>query len=101
MKEAVAFSRESGPAVVIARHPCILDRARKGAGHAFVGVEISERCDGCGYCVKNFECPALVHHIEDKDHKHTAIDPMLCVGCGVCLHVCPKGSFKRSDPGGP
>jgi indolepyruvate ferredoxin oxidoreductase alpha subunit len=97
MKEAVAFSRESGPAVVIARHPCILDRARKGAGGEFVAVEISERCDGCGYCVKNFECPALVHHAEDKDHKHTSIDPMLCAGCGVCLHVCPKGSFKVKE----
>jgi indolepyruvate ferredoxin oxidoreductase alpha subunit len=94
MKAAVAFSRESGPAVVIARHPCILERARKGAGGEFIAVEISERCDGCGYCVKNFECPALVHHAEDKDHKHTSIDPMLCAGCGVCLHVCPKGSFQ-------
>ncbi len=26
LKEAVAYSRENGPAVVIARHPCILDR---------------------------------------------------------------------------
>jgi indolepyruvate ferredoxin oxidoreductase alpha subunit len=94
MKEAVAFSRESGPAVVIARHPCILERARKSACGEFIAVEVSERCDGCGYCVKNFECPALVHHAEDKDHKHTSIDPMLCAGCGVCLHVCPKGSFQ-------
>jgi indolepyruvate ferredoxin oxidoreductase alpha subunit len=110
VKEAVAFSRGNGPAVVIARHPCILDRARQGAGAEFIAVEISERCDGCGYCVKNFECPALIHHAEDPDHKFTSIDPMLCAGCGVCLHVCPKGAFQvkerpkralRSSPGGP
>jgi indolepyruvate ferredoxin oxidoreductase alpha subunit len=94
MKEAVVFGRQSGPAVVIARHPCLLDRRRKGEGGEFIAVEISDRCDGCGYCVKNFECPALVHHAEDKDHKHTTIDPLLCAGCGVCLHVCPKGSFQ-------
>ena len=94
MKEAVAYGRQTGPAVVIARHPCVLDRARQGAGGEFVAVEISEKCDGCGYCVKHFECPALVHDTADKDHKHTRIDPLLCVGCGVCLNVCPKGSFR-------
>jgi indolepyruvate ferredoxin oxidoreductase alpha subunit len=99
MKAAVAHGREKGPAVVIARHPCLLDRARRGEGRAAVAVRISERCDGCGYCVKNFECPALIHHAEDKDHKHTSIDPLLCAGCGVCLHVCPKGSFEISQPG--
>jgi indolepyruvate ferredoxin oxidoreductase alpha subunit len=94
MKEAVRFGRESGPAVVISRHPCILDRARKGDTEEYIQVEISDQCDGCGYCIKNFECPALVHHGEDKDHKYTRIDPMLCAGCGVCLAVCPKGSFQ-------
>jgi len=68
------------------------------AGGEFVAVQISERCDGCGYCVKSFECPALVHHAEDKKHKHTTIDPLLCAGCGVCLHVCPKGSFQTKQP---
>jgi indolepyruvate ferredoxin oxidoreductase alpha subunit len=94
MKEAVARGRNSGPAVVIARHPCLLDRARKGEGAEFIAVEISDRCDGCGYCVKNFECPALVHHAEDKAHRYTTIDPLVCAGCGVCLQVCPKGSFQ-------
>jgi indolepyruvate ferredoxin oxidoreductase alpha subunit len=94
MKEAVARGRENGPAVVIARRPCLLDRMHKGEGGEFIAVEISDRCDGCGYCVKTFECPALVHHTEDKQHKHTSIDPLLCSGCGVCLQVCPKGSFQ-------
>jgi len=80
--------------VIISRHPCILDRARKGERSAFVAVEISNRCDGCGYCVKHFECPALVHHTENKDHRHTTIDPALCAGCGVCLDVCPKGAIQ-------
>jgi indolepyruvate ferredoxin oxidoreductase alpha subunit len=107
LKEALAYSRESGPAVVISRHPCILNRGRQGEGGEFIAVEISDECDGCGYCMKNFECPALIQHAGEKGRKRTAIDPMLCAGCGVCLAVCPKGSFKRSgltalrsDPGG-
>ena len=94
MREAVAYGRENGPAVLISRHPCILDRAHKSERAEFVTVEISERCDGCGYCVKHFECPALVHHAEDKDHRRTTIDPALCAGCGVCLDVCPKGAIQ-------
>jgi indolepyruvate ferredoxin oxidoreductase alpha subunit len=95
LKEAVKFSRQSGPAVVISRHPCILDRSRKGAGGDFIAVEISDRCDGCGYCITHFECPALIRHEGDPAHVCTSIDPMLCVGCGVCLEVCPKGAFQR------
>jgi indolepyruvate ferredoxin oxidoreductase alpha subunit len=94
MKEAVAWSRENGPAVVISRYPCIIDRARKGGRGEFVPVEVTEECDGCGYCIKHFECPALVYHDEDKDAKHTTVDPMLCAGCGVCVHVCPKGAIR-------
>ena len=94
MKAAVAYGRESGPAVVISRRSCILDQARQSGDGDVVAVEISDQCDGCGYCLKNFECPALIHHAEDKAHLHTSIDPMLCVACGVCLHVCPKGAFQ-------
>ncbi len=94
MKEAVACGRENGPAVVISRHPCILDRARPGERPEFVAVEISDQCDGCGYCIQHFECPALIQHTGDKKRRRTAIDSALCAGCGVCLDVCPKGAFQ-------
>ncbi len=100
LKEAVAYGRQNGPAVVIAQHPCILDRTRKGEGDEFIAVAIGDECDGCGYCLKNFECPALISRTAEDGRTRTAIDPMLCAGCGVCLEVCPKGAFQRSDPGG-
>jgi indolepyruvate ferredoxin oxidoreductase alpha subunit len=96
LKEAVKHSRKNGPAVVISRYPCVLHRARQGETGAYIPVEVSEDCDGCGYCIKHFECPALIYH-DDKEKKHVSIDPILCTACGVCLNVCPKGAFVKKQ----
>jgi indolepyruvate ferredoxin oxidoreductase alpha subunit len=93
MKEAVAYSRSKGPAVVISRYPCVIYQAKQGEAAEYTPVEVSEDCDGCGYCIKHFECPALIYHDEDKENKHVSIDPILCTACGVCLNVCPKGAI--------
>ena len=94
MKEAVQYSRENGPAVVISRYPCVIDMARKGEAGEHIPVKITEDCDGCAYCVKQFECPALVYHEDEaKDEKYVTIDRILCTDCGVCLNVCPKGAI--------
>ncbi|BBO91449.1 thiamine pyrophosphate-dependent enzyme [Desulfosarcina ovata] len=90
VKKAVAFSRSHGPAVVIARHPCIIDLSRQGKGTDPVRVTVNDDCDGCGYCLQHFECPALV---AVDDGARTAVDPLICTGCGVCLNVCPKGAI--------
>ena len=95
LKEAVAYSREQGPAVVIAKHPCLIDRFRKHEQHPPVYIFVNDDCDACGYCIKHFECPALV---PDEAAEQVHIDPLLCMGCGVCLNVCPKGAIqKRSE----
>ena len=92
MKEAVAYSREHGPAVVISRYPCILDRRQQDARAPRIPVTVNDRCDGCAYCVDHFECPALVL---DKAAEKVHVDPMVCAECGVCVHVCPKGSIEE------
>ena len=92
IKEAVAYSRENGPAVILSRYPCVIDLARKGETGEIIPVEITDDCDGCGYCIKQFECPALLYH-ENEDEKYVTIDPILCIDCGVCLNVCPKGAI--------
>ena len=92
LKEAVAYSREKGLAVVIARHPCLLDKRHRSAdaGPAVV-VEVGDDCDGCGFCAQHFECPALVL---DAENRRASVDTMLCSGCGVCLSVCPKKAIR-------
>ncbi len=94
IKAAVAFSHHQGPAVVIARHPCILDLARQGRPADPIEVMINEQCDGCGYCHQHFECPALV---EIDEGACTQVDPLVCNGCGVCLNVCPKGAIVEKS----
>jgi indolepyruvate ferredoxin oxidoreductase alpha subunit len=98
VKDALAYCRDHGPAVVIARHPCVIDLARLGELTRRVEVEIDESCDGCGFCLQHFECPALV--MEPSSEKVT-VDPLVCTGCGVCLKVCPNHAIvaKASDEG--
>ncbi len=91
VKEAVTFCREHGPAVVIAKHPCVIDLARRGETQARLQVAITEQCDGCAYCVNHFECPALVLNQEEE---RVDIDRILCSDCGVCINVCPKKSIE-------
>jgi indolepyruvate ferredoxin oxidoreductase alpha subunit len=98
MKDAVRYSRENGPAVVISRYPCVIDLARKGETTEHIPVKVTEDCDGCAYCVKQFECPALIYHEdEDQDEKYVSIDRILCTDCGVCLNVCPKGAIVAKE----
>ncbi len=92
LKEAQEYCQDNGPAVVISEHPCVLniDRAQLKQEAKVVEVD-TEICDGCGYCVSHFECPALAL---DDDAGVTILDPGLCSGCGVCASVCPKGALQ-------
>ncbi len=96
LKEADNFSRtEGGVAVIIARHPCLMDK-RNPTKHKRVVMTISSDCVGCGICVNQFECPAIMF---DEDEKKASIDHTLCVDCGVCEQVCPTGSISKKEGG--
>jgi indolepyruvate ferredoxin oxidoreductase alpha subunit len=92
IKEAVKYSRQDGPAVVIAKHPCVIDLARRGEIQDRLQVVIADDCDGCAFCVNHFECPALVLN---EEQERVDIDRILCSDCGVCINVCPKNSIER------
>jgi indolepyruvate ferredoxin oxidoreductase alpha subunit len=91
LKDAVAYSRDAGPAVVISRYPCVLDKRQADECRPGSAPVITDDCDGCAYCVQQFECPAIALV---ADGSRAQIDGVLCSGCGVCLHVCPKQSIQ-------
>ncbi|HEY6008773.1 MAG TPA: thiamine pyrophosphate-dependent enzyme [Geobacteraceae bacterium] len=93
VKEAVAFARTDGVAVVIAREPCVVDRASVLEKKARRPVRVSDGCNGCRLCVEQFECPALVY---DEASGRVAIDTLTCSGCGVCIDVCPRLAIEES-----
>ncbi len=84
IKEAVAYSRKNGPAVVISKSPCLLSLSKGDIKARYKKVTVNDQCDGCGYCVSHFECPALVMgdgvKEGDKEVKKVHIDTTLCTG---------------------
>jgi len=94
VREAGADLRERGrgPAVIVARHPCLLF-AKKGKDTSSPVPDLSADCDGCKKCVKFFGCPACFF---DESEGCVKQDQAVCVNCGLCQLVCPqkKGGGK-------
>jgi indolepyruvate ferredoxin oxidoreductase alpha subunit len=91
LKDADQYCRNAagGPAVVIAKHACMLDREARQS-QAVYDMCVTD-CVGCRHCLENFECPALTL---DEATDQVTIDGVRCVGCGVCVHVCPAGAIE-------
>ncbi len=82
VRQAVAREEVS---VIIARRPCaLLDKAP----HAPC---IIQGCRNCGACMK-LSCPAIV-----RGEKGVRIDEALCIGCGMCVQVCPFKAIRLGE----
>lgn len=88
VKEALAFK---GPSVVVLRRECALQvqRRERRKGPAVTHVD-RDSCTGCRICVE-LGCPAVTFDVADKK---AGIDEILCVDCGLCAQVCPRGAIK-------
>ena len=73
------------PSVIVVRRPCALLKwvKHKPAFH----IE-ADKCKSCKACMQ-IGCPAIVF-----DGK-AAIDPTLCVGCGLCQQLCKFGAIAE------
>jgi indolepyruvate ferredoxin oxidoreductase alpha subunit len=96
IKEALAVKDK--PSVVIVEGTCVfLEEFQK---RQVVSVDL-ETCNGCSLCFR-VGCPAILKS-DERDAKtnrpKAAIDALLCVGCDVCLQVCPRDAIFRKDEG--
>ena len=99
VREAGADLRERGrgPAVIVARHPCLLfAKTGKNADAPF--PDLTATCDGCKKCVKFFGCPAFFF---DESEGHVKQDKALCVNCALCQFVCPQKGKGKGRPAKP
>lgn len=85
-----------GPSVLIARGLCAQISKLTTAAYE---VDV-DKCIACGTCFK-LGCPAIVKseaRVEKTGKAKAAIDSTLCVGCDMCLQVCPVQAIEV--PGG-
>ncbi|HUT71475.1 MAG TPA: indolepyruvate ferredoxin oxidoreductase subunit alpha [Desulfatiglandales bacterium] len=95
MKKATEYVKgpEGGIAVIIARHPCVIAYPDNAIPER-KRVTVTEDCTECNFCLERFECPALYH---DHELGRVAINREICVDCGLCIQVCPKGAIKEVE----
>ncbi|MBN1828791.1 MAG: 4Fe-4S binding protein [Deltaproteobacteria bacterium] len=86
-------SNDGGVAVIIAEHPCILDRDSM-KNQTFYEMTVEDSCVGCRICINTFECPGLVF---DEGTKKAVIADGVCIGCGVCSTACPVGAISADS----
>jgi len=83
LKQAIAYAHtDNAPAVVIFNKECVTKTRYKNKKTA----EISDACTDCTICYEKFECPAISRNMVKR---MAEIDQNACVGCMVCIQVCP------------
>lgn len=87
--------QEPGLKVLILRQPCatLMSKQRKTKKKVWVDPD---KClgDGCGcdrFCSRVWGCPG---NSWDFAKNKAVIDPVSCVGCGVCAKLCPAGAIQ-------
>jgi indolepyruvate ferredoxin oxidoreductase alpha subunit len=93
LENAIDFPEAS---LVVSRRACaeIDIRAARREGRTLpVYVVDEKKCTGCRICVNDFGCMAIGF---DKATKKAWVDPMLCMGCGLCQQICPAHAYNKN-----
>lgn len=78
------------PSVVICRRPCAL---LKGVERKPALRVNADKCRGCTSCMK-LGCPCISMVTDENGKKKAKIDEAMCVGCGLCVQLCPFDAFE-------
>ncbi len=93
--EEYIHSPDGGVAVIISRAPCLINEKKTRAQWAGQRIDVDQaKCEGCGLCVKAFECPAL---IQDEPKGPVRIDHSLCVDCASCVVACKEEAITLTS----
>ena len=92
LEECTAYD---GVSVLITRGDCVfVSRSPKPAR-----VVDADKCIACGKCIQS-GCPSVV--LSDEKHPKTGkrkarIEPVTCVGCGICAQICPVHAISGPE----
>ena len=91
-----AISKKGGQKMVVSSRECAftaITRRKLEKAEVPVYYVNEDQCTGSKTCVTEFGCPAIFIKENDK----ACIDGELCVGCGVCVDVCPSYAFRKGE----
>jgi indolepyruvate ferredoxin oxidoreductase alpha subunit len=83
--------RHRGPAVVVARHPCLMLKEQRAQQREPIQLDAAD-CNFCKLC-HDLGCPAL----EWSDESGPIIDELQCVGCEMCAALCQPGALHGAE----
>lgn len=84
------------PSVIVSKRVCVLGGKCAVTQQYWVD---SEACKACGACFK-LGCPAIEAADADPSNpkkRKARINPVLCVGCGLCVQVCKFDAIKPTS----
>ncbi len=83
-----------GVSVVISDRPCVLDPVRIRGNPVEV---LTAKCIACQSCM-NLGCPAIIWDDAMFDGQHKVkIDQVKCIGCSMCVQVCPTDCIRPPE----
>jgi indolepyruvate ferredoxin oxidoreductase alpha subunit len=82
-----------GSHAIIFRRACPLSVKQPTADLQSIVRIDTKKCRGedCRICLTELNCPALAWNAQEKQ---VLVDQALCVGCDVCIEVCPHDAIK-------